>query len=102
MWGLRNIPKLIGFQGIRQSFMTLRNPLSPRCSAAHAALPVLLAAACVCVIAGCAGSTLRPADAQDPPAKPATAALPMPVMAALRDFIQLGTELAVSFCRRKF
>jgi len=52
--------------------MTLRNPLSPRYPTARAALPLLLAA--TCFIAGCAGSALRPADGQDPPAKPATAA----------------------------
>ncbi len=53
--------------------MTLRKPLPPR-SPARAALPFLLAAACVCAIAGCATPTPGSVDAPDPLTKPTAAA----------------------------
>ena len=75
--------------------MTLRKSLSPR-SPVRATLPLLLAAACA--IAGCAGSTPRSVDAQDPPTKPATAA-DMPDLAARPELpnVELTRELLYEF-----
>jgi tetratricopeptide (TPR) repeat protein len=77
--------------------MTLRKSLLPR-HLARAALPLLLAAACVCAIAGCAGSTPRTVEAQDPPAKPATAG-DMPDLAARPELpnVELTRELLYEF-----
>jgi len=77
--------------------MTLRKLLLPR-HLARAALPLLLAAACVCAIAGCAGSAPRVVDAEAPPAKPATAA-DMPGLAARPELpnVELTRELLYEF-----
>jgi tetratricopeptide (TPR) repeat protein len=76
--------------------MTLRKPLPPR-SPVRAA-PLLLVAACVCAIAGCAGTTPRAADAHDAPAKPAAAAdVPAPVARPDLPNIDLTRELLYEF-----
>ncbi len=77
--------------------MTLRKSLLPG-HLARAALPLLLAAACVCAIAGCAGSTPRTVDAEAPPAKPATTA-DMPDLVARPELpnVELTRELLYEF-----